>query len=262
MTVLQAVVLGAVQGLTEFLPISSSGHLIIVPTLLGWEPQGIAFDLIIHLATLLAVILAMRTDIVWLWDGVLRRDKLRLQLLYKLGAATIPALLVGFFFGDLISGWRGPQVVAISLIIWGLLLGLADKFSSLMRGQIKDLGKIRWWQALLVGVIQVFAFIPGTSRSGSTMTAALFSGLDRVAAARFSFLLAIPITAAAGASALLDVAKHGLDIPLLPMLSGFMAAFVCGILAIRLLLLVVKKASFVWFAVYRVALGIFLLFYL
>ena len=259
---LQAVVLGAVQGLTEFLPVSSSGHLILVPALLGWDPQGLAFDLIIHLATLFAVIVALRTDIVWLWDGLWRRDPVRLQLCVKLAAAALPALVIGFFWGDWFEGIRSVQVVAISLIVWGALLGAADRFSALMRGQLKDLGKVFWWQALFIGVIQVFSFIPGTSRSGSTMTAGLFSGLDRVAAARFSFLLAIPVTAAAGASALLDVAQHGLDISLMPMLVGFLSAFVFGLFAIRFLLFVVRKASFVWFAVYRVALGIFLLLYL
>ena len=262
MTVLQAVVLGAVQGLTEFLPVSSSGHLILVPALLGWEPQSLSFDLIIHLATLFAVIVALRADIMWLWEGVWKRDPVRLQLCYKLAAATLPALLVGFFFGDWLAQYRGVQTVAISLIVWGILLGLADRFSSMMRGQVKDLGRVQWWQAMSIGIMQIFSFIPGTSRSGSTMSAGLFSGLDRVAAARFSFLLAIPITAAAGASALLDVSKHGLDIALLPMLAGFAAAFIFGILAIRLLLVVVKSASFVWFAVYRVALGVFILFYL
>lgn len=262
MTVLQAVILGAVQGVTEFLPISSSGHLIIVPELLGWEPQGITFDLIIHLATLLAVIIALRTDLLWLWDGWWKRDPIRLRLTWKLLAATIPALVVGFFLGDWLEGFRDVKIVAASLIGWGILLGLADRFSAMMRGQLKDLGKVQWWQAIFIGVIQVFAFIPGTSRSGSTMTAGLFAGLDRVAAARFSFLLAIPITAAAGASALLDVAQHGLDITLLPMTAGFISAFVFGILAIRLLLIVVRNASFLWFAAYRIALGIFLLLYL
>lgn len=262
MTVLQAVVLGAVQGLTEFLPVSSSGHLLLVPALLGWEPQPLAFDLIIHIATLFAVIIALRADIVWLWDGVWKRDPVRLQLCYKLAAATVPALVVGFFLGDWLESLRSAQIAAVSLIVWGVLLGLADRFSAMMRGQLKDLGRVQWWQAAFIGIIQIFSFIPGTSRSGSTMTAGLFSGLDRVAAARFSFLLAIPITAAAGASALIDVANHGTDIALLPMLTGFVSAFIFGILAIRLLLVVVRGSSFVWFAIYRVALGIFILFYL
>lgn len=262
MTVLQAVVLGAVQGITEFLPISSSGHLIVVPELLGWEQQGLTFDLIIHLATLLAVIIALRTEIMWLWDGFLKRDRARLQLIWKLLIATIPAGAVGLFFGDWLGSFREAEVVAVSLIVWGVLLGFVDRFSSMMRGQLKDLSRVRWWQAVFVGVVQIFSFIPGTSRSGSTMTAGLFAGLDRVAAARFSFLLAIPITAAAGLSALLDVANHGLDITLLPMMSGFFSAFIFGILAIRLLLVVVRKSSFLWFALYRIALGIFLLFYL
>lgn len=262
MTVLQAVVLGAVQGITEFLPVSSSGHLIIVPKLLGWADQGLTFDLIIHLATLTAVIFALRADIAWLWDGFWKRDQVRVQLVWKLAAATLPALVVGFFLGDWLQGFRGVTTVAISLIVWGVLLGLADRFSAMMRGHIKDLGKIRWWQAIVVGVIQVMSFIPGTSRSGSTMTAGLFSGLDRVAAARFSFLLAIPVTLAAGFSATLNVAQGGLDITLLPMLVGFISAFIFGILAIRVLLVVIRQASFLWFAAYRIALGVFLLLYL
>jgi undecaprenyl-diphosphatase len=262
MTVFQAVILGAVQGITEFLPISSSGHLIVIPELLQWPAQGLTFDLIIHLATLAAVVFALRADIAWLWDGFWKRDQARVQLVWKLAAATVPALAIGFFLGDWLQGFRGVTTVAVSLIVWGVLLGLADRFSSMMRGQLKDLGKIRWWQAMAIGVIQVMSFIPGTSRSGSTMTAGLFSGLDRVAAARFSFLLAIPITAAAGLSALLDVAQNGLDITLLPMVAGFISAFLFGILAIRLLLVVVRQASFLWFAAYRIALGIFLLFYL
>ena len=262
MTVLQAAVLGAVQGITEFLPISSSGHLIIVPKLLGWEAQAVTFDLIIHLATLLALFIALRADVVWLWEGVWKRDEPRVQLTLKLLAASLPAAVVGFFWSDWLGGFREVQTVAVSLIVWGLLLGAADRFSSMMRGQIKDLGRTRWWQAMLIGCIQVLSFIPGTSRSGSTMTAGLFAGLDRVAAARFSFLLAIPITAAAGLAAVFDVTNQGLEITLLPILVGFISAFVFGVLAIRLLLLVLRKTSFVWFAVYRVVLGIFLLLYL
>ena len=262
MTVLQAVVLGAVQGITEFLPISSSGHLIIVPELLGWKAQADSFDVILHLATLFAVILAMRTDLAWLLEGLRLGDKVRTNLAVKLLVTTLPAAFVGFFWADWFGELRTVQTIAVSLIVWGCLLGAADSFSALMRGQLKDLGRTRWWQAMLIGCIQVFSLIPGTSRSGATMTAGLFVGLDRVAAARFSFLLAIPITAAAGFSALLDVVNHGLDVTWGPMLAGFISAFLFGVLAIRLLLLVIRKTSFMWFALYRVALGIFLLFYL
>ena len=262
MTVLQAVVLGAVQGLTEFLPISSSGHLILVPELLGWDQQGLTFDVIVHLATLAAILVAMRDDLRRLLDGVARRDPIQRQLAFKLLVASLPALVVGFFLGEWLEGFRSVQTVAVSLIIWGVFLGLADRFSAMMRGQIRELGKVTWWHAMFIGVIQIFAFVPGTSRSGATMTAGLFSGLDRTAAARFSFLLAIPVTAAAGASGLLDVARVGLEVNLLPLIAGFVSAFVFGILAIRFLLLILGRTSFLWFAGYRILLGFFLLFYL
>jgi undecaprenyl-diphosphatase len=258
MTVIQAVVLGALQGVTEFLPISSSGHLIAVPALLGWEEQSLTFDLIIHLATLTAVVVAMRADVLWLWSGVMKRDPARLRVSLMIVVATLPALVVGFFLGDWLQGFRQVPIVAVSLIVWGVLLGLADRFSTFVRGQ-SDIGRLRWWQAMVIGIIQVFSFIPGTSRSGATMTAGLLAGLDRVAAARISFLLAIPVTLAAGAAALIDVAEHGTELALMPLLVGFGTAFVTGILAIRLLLVVVKRSSFMWFAVYRIAFGLFLL---
>ncbi len=262
MDVLQALILGAVQGITEFLPISSSGHLIVVPVLFGWESQPITFDLIIHLATLLAVIFALRTDIAWLLEGVVARDKARVRLFWQLLVASVPALVIGFFFSDALEKLRTVSIVAWSLIIWGILLGVADQFSSMMRGQIKDLSKTRWGQALIIGAVQAFAFIPGTSRSGSTMTAGLFVGLDRVAVARFSFLLAIPVTFAAGASALLDLSQTGLETPLLPLMVGFLSALVFGMLAIKFLLAIVSKTSFLWFAGYRIILGILLLIFL
>ena len=259
MTVLQAIILGAIQGITEFLPISSSGHLIIVPEVLGWQPQGLVFDLIIHLATLLAVLVALRTDVAWLSKGFWSQDKARVRLTWKILVATIPALVVGFFWSETLLSLRTLSVVAWSLIVWGVLLGAADVFSSVMRGQIKDLAKTGWGQALVIGATQVFALIPGTSRSGSTMTAGLFVGLDRVAAARFSLLLAVPITAAAGASAVLDLSQNQLETPLLPLAAGFISAFGFGILAIKLLLVVVSRTSFLWFAGYRIILGIILL---
>ena len=262
MTFLQAVVLGAVQGLTEFLPISSSGHLLIIPKLLGWQPQGLVFDLTVHLATLLAIVIAMRAELRWLWDGFWRGERARVRLVWKLLGASVPALLAGFFLADWFAQFRNVETVAISLIVWGIFLGLADRFSALMRGQIKDLGHLQWWQAMLIGVIQIFALVPGTSRSGATMTAGLFAGLERTATVRFSFLLAIPVIGAAGLSTALTTAQSGLELALSPMLVGFASALLFGILAIKVLLWVVQNASFVWFAVYRVALGIFLLLYL
>jgi undecaprenyl-diphosphatase len=259
MSIVQAVVLGAVQGLTEFLPISSSGHLIVIPRLLHWPQQSLEFDLILHLATLLAVVIALRSEIMWLIDGWRQRDPVRRVLVGKLLLATVPALLVGVVFGDWLTHHRTLPIVAWSLIVWGILLAVADTYAVQNAGEVKQLDRTSWIQAIVIGVLQVFAFIPGTSRSGATMTAGLFAGLDRPTAAKFSFLLSVPVIVAAGGKAMLDVAQAGLSSQLLPLLIGFVSALVFGVLAIKLLLKIVTKTSFLWFAGYRIALGIFLL---
>lgn len=261
MTIVQAVVLGAVQGITEFLPISSSGHLIIFPKLFGWSPDGMTFDVAVHVATLFAIVVALRADLRELMGRLVRGESSPRRIALFIVLATIPAVIAGGFFGDWFDGMRSIEVVAYSLIAWGIILAVADRVAAKAK-KGKGLYGLTWFQAILIGVVQVFALIPGTSRSGSTMSAGLLTGLDRDTAARFSFLLAIPAIAGAGLLTGLDVARVGLDVELLPLITGAVTAFVSGLLAIRFLLFVIKRANFLGFALYRVILGALLLVFL
>ena len=200
MDAIQVILLALIQGLTEFLPISSSAHLILPAQLLGWVDQGLAFDVAVHVGSLLAVVIYFRRDIgnivlAWLkaLNGPATEDS---RLGWFIIWATVPAGLVGLLFNDLIEAHlRSVAVIAATTLIFGLLLGVADKRSS----KRQSLSDITLKQALWIGCAQALALIPGTSRSGVTMTAALFLGLTRQAAARFSFLLSIPIITPRGA---------------------------------------------------------------
>lgn len=247
MSILHAIVLGIVQGITEFLPVSSSGHLILIPTLLGWAEQPLAFDTVVHLGTLTAVLVALRDDLPKLFA-----DKAKLG--WTVMAASVPALGAGFLFKDQIeNALRSPLVVAASLFVWGILLWIADRQTKKQaEGKIENVG---YHRAMMIGLAQAIALIPGTSRSGVTITAALFTGLSREAAARFSFLLGIPAISAAGALGLFELATGEAQVELVPMIVGFLTSFVFGFLAIRFLLKILKSTSFVPFAVYRIALA-------
>lgn len=254
----QAIVLGIVQGITEFLPISSSGHLIIFPELLGWEPQGLLFDVALHMGTLVAIIFCFSRDLRHLVLGVLKGSKEAKTLAAKLLVGTIPAIAFGAFYGDYLEKTRILPVIAIMLITWGVLLALAD-FLARQR-KVSDGVGVSWAQTVMIGVAQALALIPGTSRSGSTMTVGLFAGLDHNNAARFSFLLAIPATIAAGAKTFYDAMQSGADVPMDMIGLGFLTSLIAGILAIRLLFYIIKRKWFLGFAVYRIALGLFLLY--
>jgi len=200
MDILQTIILALIQGITEFLPISSSGHLILPSELLGWEDQGLAFDVAVHLGTLVAVMSYLRKDIGKIlvgWFGSMRgehSDEGRLGWL--LIAATCPAALFGLLADDFIEAHlRTVAVIACTTIFFGLLLGVADRYN----GQTLGLYEIGFKLALIIGFAQALALIPGTSRSGITMTAALFLGCSRDASARFSFLMSIPIILLSGA---------------------------------------------------------------
>ena len=248
MSVLQALILGIVQGITEFLPVSSSGHLILAPVLFGWREQPLAFDAVIHLGTLAAILVALRGDLPKLFECQGR-------LGWTILAATIPALAVGFLFKDQIETvLRSPMVVAASLAIWGALLWAGDR--NVRAGATGDVTKVGYRRAMFIGVAQAIALIPGTSRSGVTITAGLLTGLSREAAARFSFLLGIPAIAAAGGVSLLDVVRGTEPVAVLPLVVGFLSAFIFGVAAIRFLLRLLKTASYVPFAAYRIALAI------
>ncbi|MBI4599272.1 undecaprenyl-diphosphatase UppP [Candidatus Uhrbacteria bacterium] len=260
MSVFQAAVLGIVQGLTEFLPVSSSGHLILVPRLLGWETQDLAFDAAIHLATLAAILAALWTEVAQIVRGLARwKTDPWGRLGWMIVVSTLPVLVIGFVFKDMIEVvFRSSHLVALSLGFWGILLFIADRLVS--KGALSDVRLVGWKRALGIGATQALALLPGTSRSGVTITAGLFSGLNRETAATFSFLLGVPATAAAGAGAILDLATGQAYVEPLPLVAGFVTAFVSGFFAIRFLLKLMKGASYAWFAVYRISLAALILF--
>ena len=254
MSFLQAVVLGVVQGLTEFLPVSSSGHLILVPHVFGWPDQGQAFDAVTHIGTLAALVAYFRTELVDLVTGKLSR-----RLTVVLIAATIPAGLAGLFFGKAIeANLRSPLLIAGTTAFWGVMMWVADsRMRAVPHTSHDPLEHVSWGRGLAVGVAQAVALIPGTSRSGITITTGIFTGLDRATAARFSFLLGIPITAAAGGYKLLQLTRAGVpseDVG--PLIAAVVAAFLSGWLAVWFLVGYVRRRSLTPFVIYRLALSV------
>jgi undecaprenyl-diphosphatase len=257
MTPLQAIVLGIIQGLSEFLPISSSAHLTLAPWLFGWEDPGLAFDVALHFGTLLAVLWYFRME--WLTlikaaFGIVTTGRVetpeKRKLVYLI-IATIPGAIGGFILQSRAeSAFRDPQIIAIALIVMGIVLWAVDKAVD----QRRVLGEMRWVDALLIGLSQVIALIPGVSRSGSTITTARGLRFDRESAAEFSFLMSMPIIAAAvvleGPKAL---QQGGLTNELM---SGVVASAISGWLAISILMRFVSRHSYRIFGFYRVALGI------
>lgn len=255
MTVLQAFVLGLVQGLGEFLPISSSGHLIAVPWLLGWEEHGLSFDVALHLGTLAAVLYAFARDWVVILGSALRGLRARKplaepggRLLLQLALASVPGALAGLALEDWAETvFRSPLLVAGSMALMGAVLWLADTRAPSGAG-----GEMSTRDALLIGLAQALALVPGVSRSGATISMALFLGYRREAAARFSFLLATPITFGA---ALLKVPKL-FEGGLTPELAvGMASAAFFGFLAIRVLLAWVRTRDYRPFVAYRFGLA-------
>lgn len=260
MTLLQAIVLGALQGLAEFLPISSSAHLTLAPWVFGWEDPGLAFDVALHAGTLVALAWYFRKDWIELTMAgfsILRKRKIESPIerrLLLLVVATIPGAIAGKLLNDYAEqAFRSPVLIATTLIIMGVLLWAADRWAS----QTRTLEQVSMRDAVLVGLAQVCALIPGVSRSGSTMTAGRALGFERGAAARFSFLMSLPITAAAVIVKLPEAVHAQGD--LLPLIVGIVTAAISGWIAISVLLKLVSKHSFGVFALYRLALGIFIL---
>jgi undecaprenyl-diphosphatase len=251
---LQAVVLGIVQGLTEFLPVSSSGHLILVPHVFGWPDQGQAFDAVTHIGTLAALVAYFRRELVQLVTGELSR-----RLTAILIAATIPAGLVGMLLGKAIeTHLRSPILIAATTALWGVVMWIADRNARTPNdASVEPLNHLTWAKGLTVGMAQAVALIPGTSRSGITITAGLFSGLDRATAARFSFLLGIPITAAAGGYKLLQLLRTGIPANETgPLIVAVVAAFLSGWLAVWFLVGYLRRRSLTLFVVYRLLLAV------
>ncbi len=259
MTIPQAIIAGIVQGITEFIPISSSGHLIIVRELFGIEMESLSFDVAVHIATLAAVVWVMRREIFDIVKEFFSK-KIWKSTGLKIIAATIPAVIFGLILnGDLIDLIRTTQVVAVSLIFWGIVLFIADIFAKKQKKLIEKLQKIGWIRAIIIGIAQAIALIPGTSRAGITMTAGLFTGIDRVRAARFSFLLSIPVILGAGLLTAVEAVETGLDIGIGILIAGCIAALISGIIAIRFLLKFLEKGTFAGFAAYRIIIGLLLL---
>ena len=254
----QAVVLAVVQGLTEFLPVSSSGHLILVPRLLGWPDQGLAFDVAVHVGTLLAVLLYFRRDLWPLLRGLLRwlsgdRQDAEGRLAVNLLLGTIPVGIVGLFLSRWIeANLRSPFVVAFQLAVFGIVLWLVDRFGRRSRGEFE----VTLPQALLIGLGQALALVPGTSRSGITMTMGLLCGLTRDAAARFAFLLAIPGIGLAGAYEGYKVVTGAVaTVPVNEMLIGAIVSALVGFACIHVFLRFIARIGFAPFMWYRLALA-------
>lgn len=264
MNLIKAGALGIVQGITEFLPISSTAHLRVVPALLGWEDPGAAFTAVVQLGTLLAVLVYfagdMRTMARAALAGLIGGKPLATQearLAWFIIIGTFPIGLCGLAFKKHIEGeWRSLYVIAASLIILGIVLWWAERSASFRR----DVGQIGWLDSQLIGLAQAVALIPGASRSGTTMTAAMLLGLTRESAARFSFLLGIPAIGAAGLFELRDLLKHGAGGVGLPALAAAtLTAAVSGYLAIDLLLRYLRRNTTYLFVWYRIGLGLLLL---
>lgn len=261
---IQAVVLGAVQGLTEFLPVSSSGHLILFPHLFGWKDQGLAFDALVHLGTFTALMWYYKKDLRRLFEGLVQKKKESVDFFLRLIVATIPAVILALLLNGLIETYlRSDLVVVLGLVIWGIALYLADHTSSRRKEHLDEYQHVTWKQALCIGLAQPIALLPGTSRSGITITAGLFSGLSRRAAAQFSFFLAMPVTGLAGIFGAYKSLSEPASYSIFSHVIGFLSALLFGLFAIHFLLSFLKKRKYDLFVYYRIALavviGIFLI---
>ena len=268
MPILHAVVLGLVQGLSEFLPISSSGHLLLVPWLFGWddfESESVkkAFDVALHIGTLVAVVVYFRRDLaIYIRAGVrtvVRRERpvsTEGRIAWLLLLATVPAALVGAVLEEWIDeSLGGPVAIGISLIVFGVLLAIADRF-----GGRRPIEGFHARDALIVGAAQALALNPGTSRSGITITAARWVGFNRDTAARISFLMSIPVIAGAVVFKMAGLISDGMpDGLLVPMIVGIVTSGIAGWIAVWGTLAIVRNYSFTPFVIYRIGLGILVL---
>ncbi len=255
MTLLQALILGIVQGLSEFLPISSSAHLALTPWVFGWEPPGLAFDVALHLGTLIALLWYFRMEWVSLtkaFFAILAKRRIETDSQRRVAfviVATIPGAIAGYLLQDYArSIFRTPALTGVMLIVMGALLWAVDRAAR----QDRKIASMTWRDAIVVGLAQMFAIVPGVSRSGSTITAGRALGLDREAAAVFSFLLSLPIITAA----VVFEGRHAIESGITaPIVVGVVASAVSGWLAISVLLKFISRSSYGVFAVYRFIVG-------
>jgi len=260
---IQLIILSLIQGITEFLPVSSSAHLILVPLLTEWQDQGLAIDVAAHLGSLFAVVLYFRKDISRIlfagMHSILNKEVFDQdsKLFWCLAIASLPVLVSGFLLRDIVSTYlRDPLIIATASIGFGLLLWYADTAGK----RIRQMNSINLRDAIIIGLAQVLALVPGTSRSGITMTAALMLGLDRKSAARFSFLMAVPIILAAGGYESLKLIQMEMEMGGVVNINDFcLTAFLSAISAlfsIHVFLKFLDKIGMLPFVIYRVVLGI------
>jgi len=259
MDILQLFVLSVVQGFTEFLPISSSAHLILVPKFLGWEDQGLAFDVAAHVGTLFAVLFYFKRELVEIFRDFFLSIKKREQvgessLAWAVGFGTLTVGICGLMLGDFVEEYlRSPLVIAFATIAFGLLLWQSD-----MKNGDKQIKSIGIKEGLLIGAAQALALIPGTSRSGITITAALFMGYDRVSAAKFSFLLSIPVIVLAGGLKITELATSNSCVDWLSLFITIALSAISAYICIFFFLKIIEKSTMLPFVIYRLVLGLFL----
>lgn len=257
MEILHIIVLSLIQGLTEFLPISSSAHLILPSEVLGWPDQGMAFDVAVHIGSLMAVLVYFRKDIIqltqgWFTTGFSTSPSADGKLAWYIILATIPAGVIGILSRDLVEEHlRSGLVIAWTTVIFALLLGLADR----KKQHSYSLAEMTLWMALVIGLFQALALIPGVSRSGITITAALFIGLQRTDAARFSFLLSIPIIAAAGGLDAYKLVKEVTQVNWGDLLLGIAISAISAWVCIHYFLVFINRIGMMPFVIYRLILG-------
>ena len=256
---LQFFLIGIIQGVTEFLPISSSGHLVLFAQLTNWEDQGLFTDIAVHFGTLFAVLIYLRKDIYYFLTNIFHFKLFEDQIIFKIILATLPAIILGYFIYDYVSLYfRSIQLIAISSIVFAIILFFADK----VKMESKSWNKITYIEALVVGLFQVLAFIPGASRAGVTITGARLLGYDRVNAARFSMILSIPIILASMTLSLINVFKDEyVEVNISQSFSAAIIAFITALLSITFLMNFIKKFNFNIFIIYRLLLGILLLLF-
>lgn len=259
MSIIEAIIFGLVQGLTEFIPVSSSGHLVILHHLFGERDGGLTFDVALHIGTLTALIMFFYKEIGMLFNGILGRNEHK-RLAWLLVAATVPAVIGGILLkGMAETSFRSVELVAVNLILIAFLMIAAEWYAKRRYIKKTDLESTTLKQGMLVGLAQVVALVPGVSRSGSTITAGIFAGMDRVAATRFSFLLAIPATFGAIVKTQMDGGAGALmDEPAI-FAAGIVSALLSGLFAIRFLISYLAKHDLRIFAYYRIGLGLLVL---
>ena len=256
MALIQLSVIAIIQGITEFLPISSSGHLILIPSLTGWPDQGLVIDVAVHVGTLGAVMVYLWRDIWLMILGIAKPGNIRrnagLRLIAQLTVATIPLVIGGYvIYRYAGSTLRSAEIVGWSTLGFGVLLYFADRYTV----TINRLEHMTWGRAFLIGIAQIFALIPGASRAGTTITMARFLGFERTDAARFSMLLSIPAIFASGAAVTKDLIDSGAEHVLAEVVVAGAMSFVAAVVAVVLMMEWLRRANFTPFVIYRFALG-------